>query len=319
MFATLAISVVCVFLLAVPGLVGRRQGWITRTGTYELSNLVVNAIYPCLIFSSIYRNYSMAELRADWALPAVSFGIMVLGFLVGGGVARLVAFRDGAEQRAFVYQSTMNNYSFLPLALVLTLYGEHGEAKLLLSTLGGEVAAWTLGISILSGQVFRAANLRHLVSPPLVALYLAVICRAWTDRYGLTGMILEEESGALLPSLFLTVHRVGLVAVPAALTVAGSRMAGIHPKGLAKRRLWLLAGLRLVVIPVIAVFLIRLLPLPQLSRHVMMIVAVMPVALSSFMFSEIFGGDKDFITDSVILTHLLALITVPALLSAFLA
>lgn len=318
MFITLTINVLCVFLLAVPGLIGRRCGWLTKTGTFELSNLVIRAIYPCLIFSSIYRNYSLPQLRSDWKLPAVSLGIMVLGFLIGAMVSFTARFRDFKEKQAFLFQSTLNNYSFLPLALVAALYGETGEAQLLLSTLGAELVVWTLGISILTGRVFSPGNLKHLLSPPLLALYLAVICRALTDRLGMTGQILDGNPSELASSIFATVSRIGAVTIPAALTVAGSRMAAMQPAGFSNPRLWLLTLLRLIVIPLAAIFLIRLLPMPELSRNVMMIVATMPVALASFMFSELYGGDKNFITASVILTHLFSLLTIPALLSFFL-
>jgi len=37
----------------------------------------------------------------------------------------------------------------------------------------------------------------------------------------------------------------------------------------------------------------------------------------ALMFSELYGGDKEFVTSTVIVTHIASIITVPAVLSVF--
>ena len=80
------------------------------------------------------------------------------------------------------------------------------------------------------------------------------------------------------------------------------------------RRVWLVALLRLVVIPVMMISVFRLLPLAPLARQVLVIVTVMPSAVVSVIFSERFGGDSEFIAGVLLLTHLAALVTIPLLL-----
>jgi predicted permease len=124
-----------------------------------------------LIFQSIYRNYGMAELQKDWLLPFLGYGIMLFGFIISFIISKALSFKDNNEKKSFLFQGAFNNYSFLPLPIVMTLMGNSGVAALILSALGGEIAAWTLGITIMSSKKINTENLKHLLSPPLIAIY----------------------------------------------------------------------------------------------------------------------------------------------------
>ena len=70
-----------------------------------------------------------------------------------------------------------------------------------------------------------------------------------------------------------------------------------------------------MAIPIIALLLLRLLPLPIAERQVLTLVAVMPVSLASITFAKVFHGDEAFVSSTVLITHLLALATIPLLLA----
>ncbi len=76
--------------------------------------------------------------------------------------------------------------------------------------------------------------------------------------------------------------------------------------------------MRLIIIPLTAIFLINLIPIDHQIKNIFIIVAVMPVSFASIMLSEIYGGDKDTITSSVLLSHILAIVTIPLFLTMFL-
>jgi predicted permease len=61
--------------------------------------------------------------------------------------------------------------------------------------------------------------------------------------------------------------------------------------------------------------LIGLIPMETAARGILCIIAVMPSAMVSVLFSERYGGDTDFIAGGLLLTHLWALITVPLFLA----
>jgi predicted permease len=53
----------------------------------------------------------------------------------------------------------------------------------------------------------------------------------------------------------------------------------------------------------------------ELARNILTVVAVMPAAVVSLIFSERFSGDSDFIAATLLITHVGAVLTVPLLLT----
>jgi predicted permease len=317
MYQTLTLAAFSVFLLAVPGFLGRRFNFLSQQGTRDLSNLLINFTYPCLIFTSIYSKYTLPDLARDWMLPVIQFSISLIGWLIGYLLLKIIRTHSDDERRGFHYQCTTNNSGYLPLALVAFAFDEKVEAALLFSLLGCEIAIWTIGVSTISGKKFGLGNLKHLLNPPLVAIYSAIILRAATDHFGITDRFLSGDQ-TLLSTLFDTARAIGKITVIIAMFVAGSRIAAIHPHGLKRINVWILSGLRILIIPLILIGLIALIPLPREARIIGMVVACMPASITSLILSEIYGGDKNLLALCVLITHLAALITVPLLLGWFL-
>ncbi len=279
-----------------------------------MSFFLVNFVYPCLIFDSIFNNFTINGLITRWELPAGSFMIMVIGFLIGFLVTCWLSFKEDDERKSFLYQCLMNNYSFLPLPLVILLFGDESAAMLIFSSLGAEVALWTLGVIILRTKGHKANILRNLLSPPLVAMYVTFILMIMLHLLGFDKHSFIQKMEYPLKAIKM----IGAATIPLAMTVAGMRIAGLHPKGLGNMKVWIVSAMRLIIIPIVAVLVIKALPFPDASRHILIVVAVMPVAIASILMSEIYGGDKNFMSATVLTTHLLALVTVPVLLAVFL-
>ena len=68
-------------------------------------------------------------------------------------------------------------------------------------------------------------------------------------------------------------------------------------------------------VPLLAIPLLPWIPLSDPARGILVIIAVMPSAMVSVLFSERYGGDTDFIAGGLLLTHLWALVTVPLFLA----
>jgi len=80
-------------------------------------------------------------------------------------------------------------------------------------------------------------------------------------------------------------------------------------------RVWFVAAIRLVAVPLAMIPLLGAIPMDPVARGILCIVAVMPSAMVSVLFSERYGGDTDFIAGGLLLTHLGALVTVPLFLA----
>ena len=317
MFWSLFVMVACIFLMMTPGYIAVKRNWLSPDGVTMISRIMVYAIYPCLIFSSIVENFTLLGLLGSWVLPVSSIAIMFTGYVIGLAVCRFARFPSEDHRRSFLFQTTMNNYSFFPLAIVTQLYGGNGVAALIFSTIGAEMAMWTVGVMTLSGAQPGRGALNALWSPPMLALYVALACLGLFAATGWDQAVLTRP-GSLVSYVHHTIKTMGACTVPMSMIVAGARIAMLAPSEVNNRYVWSVTALRLIVVPLAAVAVLQVFPLSSDHLKIMTIVAVMPVSLASLMLTEIFGGDKALAGGSVLLTHVMSLITVPLLLSLLL-
>lgn len=308
-------QIVLVRLLAVSsmvlmGVLARRRGWLDAAGTRQVSLVVTNLLYPALIYASLVQTFTLPGLAANWTLPAGTLMIMGVGFCVGLLAARVVPFSNERERRAFRFQCTINNYVFLAMPLVLIYWGAKGVALLVFSTVGSELSVWTLGVVALTGHRVEWRTLRQLVSMPMAAILAAVLTLGIVQASGWrppAAGLADDLRQALLGVLDM----VGKGTVPLAMMVAGSRMAELQPRHLLRLPQLAVVGLRLLVVPAIALALLHYLPFAPEARQVLTVVAVMPSAIASVMLSDIYGADSEFAATAVLLTHAAALFTIP--------
>lgn len=308
---TVLIRLLAIFLMILAGVFARRKGLLDGSTTLMLGRLVTNILYPALIFSSLTTAFTFRELLANWLLPAGSLIIMSVGFLVGALALLCVPRENRAERRAFHFQCTINNYIFLPLPLVLIYWGNNGVAQLVFSTVGSEIAVWTLGIAALTGARLKIDTLRHLLNVPMLAVIAALAALLLADRLPEAvhaSPVLRETVTAVLEAVGLF----GKGTVPLAMMVAGSRMTELRGEHLLRLRLFVLAGCRLIIIPFCALCLLHFLPLPDMAKQVLMVVAIMPSSIASVMLSDLYAADTEFAASSVLLTHVCALVSIPA-------
>ena len=314
---TYALQVLFVLALMGVGYFARRRGMVSATGTSEMVRLLISIIYPCLIFSSITRMDARA-LAAHWVMPLMSIAIAGTGLLLGLAALRLLRVSDRRRAGAFLFQNTINNYLFLPLPLVMLLWGNEGVALLVFASMGFEVTVWTVGVFLFNRSSRLSEGIRMMFSPPLVALLFSL---AWVcARDGLHLQVPESGimAGAtqrVLSLLHFGTDALGRATIAFSMIVAGSRIAALDLRAAFDRQVWIVALLRLVVTPVVFILLLKALPLDELAYGILAVVAVMPAAVASLVFSERFGGDSDFVATTLVATHLGAIATIPLLLT----
>jgi malate permease and related proteins len=317
MFFGLFFRIMSVFVLIFLGGVARKKNILDADSTTRLATAVKNFFYPALIFYAIFNNFTTAGLAENYLLPAGALMVMVAGYVWGLMAVCFIGFRDEKEKSSFLFQCAINNYSFLPLPIILMLWGEQAAAMLIFSTLGSEIAVWTFGVFALSGNRFRRDSFKNLLSVPMVAIVCAVLAVILRDFF--SGSFLSEHPVALQAggAFMSAVKMLGEATIPLAMFVVGSRIFVLEARHIFTFKQACVAVLRLIVIPATAVGLLFLLPFSASARLVLIVVAVMPAANASVLLSEAYGSDVDFSASSVLITHIFALITIPLWLLFF--
>lgn len=303
------------FILTLMGLgwMARKRKIITESGTSEMTRLLLSVIYPALIFYSITR-LNPRQLAQNWIMPAATLLIAGIGLVLGLLALHWIKPADEKRAGAFLFQSMINNYLFLPLPLVMLLWGTEGVALLVFASIGFELIVWTVGMFLFSRASRLSDSLRIMCGPPLITLLFSI---AWICIRDLSPFKLPDSTflQRILELTYFGSETIGKATVALSMLVAGSRMAALPVKAVRDSHVWLVSILRLLVAPVLFILLLRHLPVEKLAQNILIVIAVMPAAVGSLIFSERFGGDTDFIAATLLATHLGAIITVPLLLT----
>lgn len=292
-----------VFLLLGLGLVLRRTGVLRREADDSLMKMIIRVFYPCLFLDFIVGNPALAEAGNLVAAPLIGFGAITGGFLAGLAGARLLGLQRGEGQRTFAFGNGIFNFGYIPIPVMLALFEDRrGLGVLLVHNVGVEVAIWTVGIVVLTGQL-RLRDLRRFFNPPLLALAVALginfagwapLVPGWLDS--LIGML-------------------AACSIPLGIILAGASIADL----LAERglfRSWKVpAGallLRLGLLP--AGFLAVGVLIPGLSeemRQVLMIQAAMPAGIFPIVLARHYGGSPRVAIEIVLTTTAASVVTMP--------
>ncbi len=311
------LQVLFILVLMAIGFVARKRGVVSAVGTSEMVRVLIAIIYPCLIFSSVTR-LNAQELAANWIMPVMALAIAGTGLVLGLVSLRFMKGIDPQRASAFLFQNTINNYLFLPLPLVMLLWGTQGVALLVFASMGFELVVWTVGVFLFNRSSKLAEGIRMMFGPPLVALIFSI---GWVCVRDLAAPQLPNTGfmadllRRLLDLTYFGAETVGKATVAVSMVVSGSRIAALNVGAAFDKQVWILSALRLVVTPVLFILLLKMIPMDETAYGILAVVAVMPAAVTSLVFSDRFGGDSDFIASSLLITHLAAVVTIPLLLA----
>jgi len=309
-FASMFIRVAAISLMILAGFVARRLGSLDEKGTKALSGILMDYIYPPAIFASLVGSYTFREVLDGWVYPVSEVVMFVIGFAVGALMLRFFPNRSDGERRMFHYQCTLMNFMFMPLPIVLGLFGERGVAILSLGYVGGEVAIWTIGIVAITGGL-SLKELRKALCTPMIAILLAIAVLLIGEYLP----VLRPGKGTLAATvcdgLLGACRSLGAGTVGISMLIAGSNMATLKLKRIFQPFHLTLAACRLLIVPALSIFALRFLPIPPEGRMICMLVAMMPSSIASAAYSSCFNADGETAATAILLTHLGSLLTVP--------
>lgn len=311
------LQVLFILVLMAIGWIARKRGLVSAVGTSEMVRVMIAIIYPCLIFSSVTK-LNIHELAANWIMPVMAMAIAGTGLVLGLISLRFMKKVDQNRASAFLFQNTINNYLFLPLPLVMLLWGDEGVALLVFASMGFELTVWTLGVFLFNRSNRLSEGLKMMLGPPLIALMFSIVWVCLRDLSSLhlpeAGLI-AELSHRILNLFYFGTEAIGKATVGLAMIISGSRISTLDLKTAFDKQVWLLSFIRLIVTPVLFILILQQINMDKTAYGILAVISVMPAAITSLVFSERFGGDSDFIATTLLITHIGAIVTVPLLLA----
>jgi predicted permease len=305
----LLLLVLPVFALIGVGVVVRRLHWIEGEAETSLIRLTVNVCYPCLIFESVANNAALHSPGNLLLPPLLGFGITWLAIRFGLLAARAIGLHVGTGLRTFGLTVGIANYGYLPLPIMAAVWGAESQGVLLVHNVGVEIAIWTVGVLVLSGQSLRE-GWRKLMSPVVVTLAIAVAFNLMRATPLLPGFVTQ------------TIHTLGVCAIPLGLIMSGVNLAQYlrNPRELFDVKVSVAAiAVRLGVLPLAIILLAKFLPCPIELKRVLVVQAAMPTAIFPIILAKLYGGHPRTAVQIVLGTTALGIFVIPLWLRAGLA
>lgn len=298
-----------VFALIALGSVVRFVGWLTPESDQGMFKLVLNVLYPALIFKSVLGNPALADPRNVFWPPVVGFTTMAGGILFAWWIGRAMGFSEGKGLRTFAFAVGIFNFGYIPIPLMESLFGPESIGVLLVHNVGCEIAIWSVGVLVLSGLSWRD-GWHRLISGPVVALVVAGIGNvAGLDK-------------VMPQAAHTTIGMAAACAIPVALIAIGSTLSESlrQPAQLFSARVTPAACfLRLLLYPAVFLLLAKVLPISQDLKRVMLVEAAMPAGIIPILIAKHYGGQPLTAVQVVIGTTVVGLVAIPLWLRVGLA
>lgn len=261
-----------------------------------LSQLALYVLSPALVVDSLYRTElslsSSSRLLLGFALTSLTIYLLVQV------IKRLFKF-SAPYSRAMTAILMFPNNGNMGLPVATFALGMGGLERAIVYMLGSIFLMFCLGPAIIRGQGMIQGLRLTLQLPLLWAIIL--------------GLGLRLSPFALPWELDKGVQQLGAAAIPVALILLGIQLAETPFQPRVKELI--LAIARLLIAPLIALGIGRLLQLDILNLQILILQSAMPTAVTSLVIVTEFGGDKDLVARAIITSTLVSFVTLPLVLS----
>lgn len=295
-------AIMPIFLIILAGFAARRIGWLNEEADHSLMKVVVNLLYPALIFSFILGNKALREPSNVVLPPLVGFTGIVMGFGVCMLLARRLKIGNQRECRTFAFSTGMYNYGYFPIPIIALLFERETMGVLLVHNVGVEIALWSLGVGFILSADDPKPLWRRVLSAPVISILIAVPFN-W--------LRMDQQ----LPAFALeSIDLLGRCAIPLGLLLAGATFADLAKGARLFERMHvplIATTLRLGLFPLVFILFAYLLPFSSELKSVLIVQAAMPCAVFPIVLARHFNGSPEIALKIVLSTTLVSFATIP--------
>ncbi len=286
-FVTVLEIVAPVFILALVGFCWVKLGFEYRVEFVTRLSMTLAA--PCLMFTALMKTeIDPAALTTLSVASLVTYALIALVFALGLRAARL-------EQRTYLVALVFGNTGNLGLPLALFAFGPEGLGYALVVFAVMAVLSFTFGIWVVSG----GGNFLNALKEPLVGgtlLGALFLWQGWETPTFLTNAL----------------ELIGQMLIPMMLITLGVAVARLKPGRIAQAIL--LSFVKIVLCVALTFGVSSIFELNDIARAVLIVQVATPVAVTSYMLSEKYGGDAEAVAGLVVVSTLMSVAAIPLLL-----
>lgn len=294
-----------IFAVIAVGFFIKKKGIIKDQNVPLLNKLTYNFGLSSLVFLNIAEN-KLKEIF-DVNILKVIFPTYFLFLIIVFLSFYFLKIKNKTKGAAIV-STYRSNMAFIGMPVLLYAYGSLATAK------ASIVIASLLPLNILTTALFlrllniqdskdRKTGIKKLVIEIIIDPVLIAV---------VAGLIISYFSYEIPAPVFKFFEILSNLAVPLALISIGASFKFSHIKSNIKH-LSLISFGKLILMPLLSlVFSIFIFKVGKLDRDIICILCAMPLAVATFIQSERYNSDTDFVSSALIITTLISAVTITA-------
>lgn len=296
------VSVLPVYLLIIGGALLRKSNILKPEHDDGVMRVIYNAMFPCFILDKILGHEVLRQGHVvAWGM-GLGFLLPLLGIAIGWLVGGLVGLERGTGKRTFAISAGIQNFGFTAIPVVAILWGGGTLALLFIHNIGVEIAIWTAGVMIMSGD--RGFSLKKLLNGPVIAVAIGMLLVSLKLDDKVTGPVREAMS------------MLGIGTFPLAILITGASMADLVASERPSMRM-IAASIvvRIILSPALILAAAKFLPVPVELKQILVVQAAMPAAMSTVLLARLYGGRPAIAVQVIIVTTLVSIGSLPWIIS----
>lgn len=297
-------KIASLFFILFIGFLLVRIGLFKTEDSVILSRLSLYLVTPCMLLHSFQVDFT-PELRGGLLLATLAAFVVEGCYLLFCAALRKPLRLDRVEQVSVEFSNAGNLIIPIVTAVLGPAWIVYTSPYIAVQSL----FLWSIGKATLCGE--RGIDLRKLATNVnLIAVFVGVIICATGFRFPAP---IDDALGS-----------VGSMMGPLAMLVIGMLIGGMDFRiFFSYRRTWLVAALRLLLLPAAALLILKLTPLHTLAENgrqillITLLAACAPTAVNITNLAQVFGQDARYASAVNVTTTLLSALTMPLIIMLY--
>lgn len=299
-------AVAVLLLTAVPGYLFTKTKLIGEECISGFSKVLLFVCQPCL---AVYT-FGKLEFSVDKLISLGVFALLtvaIFAIILGGSYLVLCRKQKEPIYRIITIATTFSNSAFFGIPIIEALFPDTSDDLIIYTTIFAlvmNVVGWTVGSAIISRNLRHISVKKIFLNPPMIGTVIALILFV-------SGIHLSE----MLPSLFDMITTAARMSSPLSMIILGMRLGTMQLSRLfSDYRIYLTIAVKQLLMPLVSLGLVLLLPVPHEVAVTFFVISATPSASIVLNFSEILGEGQREAANTVLLSTILTVLTVPLMM-----
>lgn len=317
MIKIIFVQILIMFLLSAVGFLMFRAGKISSEGSKCIGNILVFLSLPCVII----RGFLVEKTpeRVSGLLISAFFALLIL--LLSMLVSRLLLGRHALDN----FGGSFSNPGFFGVPIIVATFSDGAVFYVASFIAFLNLLQWTYGVYLLDnsgedGMVRRKEKTAAAEAPSIGEKIIGIVLRLIKAPFMIAILIgaFFFFTGIAMPDVARRcVSFIADVNTPLAMFSVGIYAAQTDLKKMfINLRLYKVSAVKLLVVPIVAILLFKLLPFGSSElKTCVLIAAACPVGSNIAIYAQLHNKDYRYAVETVVLSTLLSIVTLPLVIA----